>query len=135
VALVERAVWVVGGLLALAVAMVVGNTIRLDIENRRDEIVITKLIGATDAFIRRPFLYAGLWYGVAGGVLSCVLVEAGRWLLINPSRQLARLYGSGFHLQGLGFDDVALLLACGALLGWVGSWLAVGRHLAAIEPR
>lgn len=134
-ALVKRGIWVIAGLLALTVAMVVGNTIRLDIENRREEIVITKLIGATDGFIRRPFLYAGLWYGLAGGLLSCILVEAGRWLLLDPSRQLARLYGSGFRLHGLGIDDIALLLACGAALGWAGSWLAVGRHLAAIEPR
>ncbi|MBA1148496.1 cell division protein [Ectothiorhodospiraceae bacterium WFHF3C12] len=134
-ALIKRGIWVIAGLLALTVAMVVGNTIRLDIENRREEIVITKLIGGTDGFIRRPFLYAGLWYGLSGGLLACILVEAGRWLLVDPSRQLATLYGSGFRLHGLGLDDIMLLLACGAALGWAGSWLAVGRHLAAIEPR
>lgn len=133
--LAGRGIWVIAGLLALTVVMVVGNTIRLDIENRREEIVITKLIGATDAFIRRPFLYEGLWYGIGGGLLACILVEAGLWLLSTPSRQLAELYGSGFRLEGLGGLDTLTLLACGALLGWAGSWLAVGRHLAAIEPR
>jgi len=134
-ALAERAVWVITGLLGLTVVLVVGNTIRLDIENRREEIVITKLIGGTDAFVRRPFLYAGLWYGIGGGLLACLLVEGGRWLLAGPAMQLARLYGSGFELRGLGLSGAATLLACGAALGLLGSWVAVGRHLSAIEPK
>lgn len=134
-ALAERGVWVITSLLGLTVVLVVGNTIRLDIENRREEIVITKLIGGTDAFVRRPFLYAGLWYGVGGGLLACVLVEGGRWLLAGPAGELARLYGTGFQLRGLGVDGAVTLLACGAALGLLGSWVAVGRHLSAIEPR
>lgn len=134
-ALAERATGVITGLLGLTVVLVVGNTIRLDIENRREEIVITKLIGGTDAFVRRPFLYAGLWYGVGGGLLACTLVEGGRWLLDGPADELARLYGSGFQLRGLGLSGALTLLACGAALGLLGSWVAVGRHLSAIEPR
>lgn len=130
-----RTVWLITLLLAITVVLVVGNTIRLDIENRRQEIVITKLIGATDAFVRRPFLYAGLWYGVAGGVVSWLLVEVGRWALAEPVDHLAGLYGSGFRLLGIGASGGATLIACGAFLGLIGSWLAVARHLSAIEPR
>ncbi|MGD8428822.1 MAG: permease-like cell division protein FtsX [Ectothiorhodospiraceae bacterium] len=133
--LAQRGVWVITALLGLTVVLVVGNTIRLDIENRRAEIVITKLIGATDAFVRRPFLYSGLWYGAAGGLLSCIIVEGGRLLLGGPVDDLAALYGSAFRLQGVGFSGALTLLACGAMLGLLGSWMAVGRHLAAIEPQ
>lgn len=134
-ALLERAAWVVTALLAMAVILVVGNTIRLDIENRRDEIVIAKLIGATDAFVRRPFLYSGLLYGLVGGVLAWLLVETGRGLLSTPAQDLSALYGGGFRIEGLGLTGGLGLAGCGALLGLLGSWLAVARHLAAIEPR
>ncbi len=133
--LIERGVWVVAALLAITVILVVGNTIRLDIQNRRDEIVITKLIGATDAFVRRPFLYEGIWYGLAGGILAAVLIECGRLLMNEPARNLALLYGSGFSLHGIGLVGIGQLTLAGGLLGLLGSWTAVGRHLAAIEPR
>ncbi len=133
--LVQRGVWVIAALLAIAVILVIGNTIRLDILNRRDEIVIAKLIGATDAFIRRPFLYEGIWYGAAGGLVAALLIEGGRLLLGGPARELALLYGSGFVIQGLTLSEFSQLTGFGALLGLVGSWTAVGRHLAAIEPR
>lgn len=133
--LFQRGTWIVATLLGIAVILVVGNTIRLDIENRRDEIIIVKLIGATDAFVRRPFLYSGLWHGLAGGLLACLLVETGRLLLNGPANRLASLYGSRFELTGIGFSGGLTLLGCGAFLGLVGSWLAVGRHLTAIEPR
>jgi len=130
----RRGVWVLGSLLALAVLLVVGNTIRLAIQNRRDEIVITKLIGATDAFIRRPFLYTGLWYGLLGGVIAFVLVQASLWVLAEPVNNLAGLYNSNFRLGGMGLMTISLLLSGGMLLGLLGSWLAVGRHLRDIEP-
>jgi len=133
--LLRRGIWVVAGLLAVAVVLVVGNTIRLDFLSRREEIVIVKLLGGTDAFIRRPFLYEGLWYGVGGALLAAVLVEAARLLLAGPAQELAALYGSGFSLGGLGLSGFCNLLFIGAALGLLGSWLAVGRHLASIEPR
>jgi cell division transport system permease protein len=133
--LIRRGVWLVALLLAISVLLVVGNTVRLAIENRRDEIVIIKLIGATDGFIRRPFLYEGLWYGLAGGLLAAALVETGRFLLIGPADRLAALYQSGMYLQGLGVTGVLYALCAGVLLGLTGSWLALARHLAAIEPR
>lgn len=132
--LVERGVTVLGGLLAAGVLLIVGNTIRLDILNRRAEIEVTKLIGASDAFIRRPFLYGGLWYGLLGAALAWLLLAGARTVLAGPTAQLAAAYGSRFRLEGLGAAESGLLLAAGALLGLVGSWLAVGRHLRAIEP-
>ncbi len=132
--LLRRAVWLVAALLAVTVVLVVGNTIRLAIENRREEIVITKLIGGTDAFIRRPFLYEGVWYGAFGGLLAALLVEVVRLSLAAPAADLATLYAAEPLLHGLGLHGLVRLLAAGIGLGLVGSWLAVGRHLAAIEP-
>ncbi len=132
--IVNRGVVVIAGMFALAVIIVVGNTIRLDIQNRRDEIVITKLIGGTDAFIRRPFLYTGFWYGVTGGVMAWLLTGIALLVMEEPVARLSGLYGSSFVLQGLGFDGALLVLLAGALLGWLGSIIAVGRHLGEIEP-
>jgi len=131
----RRAVLVIASLLALAVLLVIGNTIRLEIQNRRDEIIVTKLIGATNGFVRRPFLYSGLWYGALGAIFAWLLVEAGFLLLSAPVAKLAGLYQSGFSLQTLPFQLLYLLLGTGILLGLLGSWLAVGRHLSDIEPR
>lgn len=132
--LAERGVQVIAVLLAVAVLLVVGNTIRLAIENRRDEIQITKLIGATDGFVRRPFLYEGLWYGLLGSLLAWLLLGLGHWLLSAPAEHLAGLYDSGLQLRGLAFSQGLLLLVTGVCLGLLGSWIAVGRHLSAIEP-
>jgi cell division transport system permease protein len=132
--LAQRAVWIIGGLLALAVLLIIGNTIRLDIENRRAEIEVSKLIGASNAFIRRPFLYTGLWYGLLGGVLAWLLTSASLWLLDGPVERLSGLYDSSFSLSGLSFSHVLNLIAMSCVLGLLGSWLAVGRHLSAIEP-
>lgn len=133
-AMVERGVLVLAMLLGLAVLLVVGNTIRLAIQNRRDEIVITKLIGATDAFIRRPFLYSGAWYGLLGALLALLLVQLSLFTLKQPVHDLALLYNSRFALYGLDLQSSAALIGGGALLGLLGSWLAVGRHLREIEP-
>jgi len=123
------------GLLALGVLLVIGNTIRLEIESRRDEIVVTKLVGATNGFVRRPFLYAGAWYGVVGGLLACLLVSTGTALLDQSVHRLAVSYQSDFRLQGLGLQGCSLLVLGCAGLGLLGAWVAVGRHLSAIEPR
>jgi cell division transport system permease protein len=122
-------------LLALGVLLVIGNTIRLAIESRRDEIVIVKLVGGTNGFVRRPFLYTGLWYGLGGGILAWLIITISLFWLGPPVAELAGLYQSEFQLQGLGFIDSLLLWLAGGLLGLLGSWLAVSRHLGAIEPR
>lgn len=133
-AIVERAVGVLSLLLGLAVIVTVGNTIRLDIENRRDEIVVMKLIGAPDGFIRRPFLYTGFWYGFAGGVLAWMLVQGTLLIVSGPARQLAGLYDSDFGLRGLSFVAGLAVLGGGLLLGVAGSAWTVSRHLRRIEP-
>jgi len=134
VSLADRGMTLVGLVLAVAVLFIVGNTIRLAIENRRDEIVITKLVGATDAFIRRPFLYGGLWYGLVGGLLAVLIVDGILWGMGAPVVRLAALYQSGFQLAMLGSLDTLAVLGLGSVLGWLGAWLAVGRHLRGVEP-
>jgi cell division transport system permease protein len=134
-ALVERLVDFATVLLSLAVAIVVGNTIRLEINNRSVEIEVTKLVGGTDAFIRRPFLYLGLCYGLAGALVALLVVAVGLLLLGPPVRAVAALYGSGFAPRGLSLPESAVLLLGGALLGWAGAGLAAARHLRAIEPK
>lgn len=132
--LVQRGLLVIAAMLALAVVLVIGNTIRLDIQSRRSEIQVNKLIGATDAFIRRPFLYTGFWYGLLGGLLACVLIGVALGALRSPAKRLAGLYESHFELLSLGFSHSLTLILLAIGLGYLGSWLAVGRHLREIEP-
>jgi cell division transport system permease protein len=130
----RRAVLVLASLHGLAVLLIVINTIRLEIQNRLAEIEITKLIGATDAFIRRPFLYSGIWYGLFGGLIAWLLVSVSLALLDAPVARLAGLYGSGFRLEGMNILILLMLVSGSTLLGLGGSWIAVGRHLNEIEP-
>ncbi len=130
----RRVVQVSAALLGAAVVLVVGNTIRLDVASRRAEIEVMKLVGATDGFARRPFLYGGLWYGLGGGLLALAVVGLATHLLAAPVARLAIAYGSPFRLQGLGLRPAgeALLLAVAA--SWLGSWLAATHHIRAIDP-
>lgn len=129
-AVIERAVLMLTGLLALAVILTIGNTIRLAVLNRREEIEVMKLIGATNAYIRRPFLYAGLMQGLIGAAVSWGLVTILLLAMEGPARELAGLYGSGFELGGIGLTAGVTLVAFGGALGWIGSRMAVGRQLA-----
>ncbi|MBK6508550.1 MAG: cell division protein FtsX [Haliea sp.] len=131
----RRVVLAVGGLLVVGVLLILGNTIRLAIESRRDEILIVKLVGGSNGFVRRPFLYTGLWYGVGGGVLAALLVSAALWYLEEPIGELAMLYESAFYLTGLGIMGALNLIILGGILGLAGAWLAVSRHLVHIEPQ
>lgn len=133
--LARRGIWLVGGLLLIAVVVIVGNTIRLDIQNQRAEIEVSKLLGATDAFVRRPFLYLGFWYGLAGGLLALVILLATVLALSGPVRRLVELYGSDFEPLGADGSTVLAVLAAGLAAGLAGAWTAVARHLAAIQPR
>ena len=130
----RRGVLVIATLLGMAVLLVIGNTIRLEIQNRRAEIEVTRLVGATNAFIRRPFLYSGLWYGLIGGAIAWALVSVAIWLLQHPVERLAALYHSGFGLTTMDIHLVMTLLGGSALLGLFGSWISVSRHLRGIEP-
>lgn len=121
-------------LLAFGVLLIVGNTIRLAILNRRDEIQVIKLVGATDAFIRRPFLYTGFWYGLIAALLAALMVNIVLLLLQRPSSTLADLYNSGFSIMGLEPTQTLTLLAIGAGLGLFGAWFSVSKHLKDIQP-
>lgn len=132
--ILRRVVALTAALLCAGVVLIVGNTIRLDILNRRTEIEVMKLVGASDGFARRPFLYSGLWYGLGGGLLALILVVIAASVLARPVDALAKLYGSQFHLQGLRFKTGALVLGFAMALAWLGSWLAATRHIHAIDP-
>ena len=131
----RRGVWLLSVSLALAVVLIIGNTIRLAVLSRREEIEVIKLVGGTNAFIRRPFLYTGLLQGAAGALAAWALVSLCLSLLAGPIGAVADLYASNFRAEGLGSYGIAILVGVGALLGWVGSRIAVGRHLGNLEPR
>jgi len=131
---VRRAVILTAAFLAIGVMAIVGNTIRLDIQNRRAEIEVTKLVGGSDAFVRRPFLYSGVWYGIGGALIAWILTAIVVGALRDPISRIAGLYGSGFRIAGLGVDPTLILLGSGVVLGWLGSYIAANRHLRQIEP-
>jgi cell division transport system permease protein len=132
--LLRRVVLLTGGLLGVGIVLIVSNTIRLDILNRRAEIEVMKLVGASDGFARRPFLYSGVWYGLGGGFLALLLVAVASTVLARPVAQLAFLYGSSFTLEGLKLVAGLAVLGLAVGLSWLGSWLAATRHIRAIEP-
>jgi len=123
------------GLLAVGVLAVIGNTIRLEIGARREEIEVTKLVGGSDAFVRRPFLYAGLFQGLFGGLLSLGLVALVIAAVEAPIARLTALYGGRFRLGGLSLEEAGIVLLVGASLGLLGAWIGAARHLSRIEPR
>src|SRR5699024_1819795 len=133
-ALLERLAILLGALFALAVAFVIGNTIRMDIHNRREEIRVLALVGATDGFVRRPFLYSGFWYGLAGGLTAWAVVELGLLALSGPVGRLSGAYASDFILASVPSGVVAILVLGSGALGILGAWLAVGRQLRAVHP-
>ncbi|MFT5220628.1 MAG: cell division transport system permease protein [Planctomycetota bacterium] len=130
----KRSVIIITLLFAFAVLLIIGNTIRLDIQNRYQEIIVTKLIGATDAFIRRPFLYGGIWYGFFGGVISWLIVEIGFLVISGPLNRLNMLYQAEFNFTTFSLLEFIILITSSTLLGLAGSWIAVARHLSQIEP-
>lgn len=130
----ERLVWVLGALLATAILLVTGNTIRLAIAARVDEIRVVKLVGGTNAYVRRPFLYTGLWFGAVGGLISWILLGFCWLLLSGPVADLAKLYSSSFELQPLSAQAAILLLVFAMCLGLLGAWWSVSHHLDDIKP-
>jgi len=133
--LLRRVVLITAVLLGAGVIAVVGNTIRLEILHRRDEIEVTKLVGGTNAFVRRPFLYAGVLYGLAAGAIAWGLVAIADASLAPAAEHLAAAYGSAFTLRGPDVYELGVLLLGGIGLGWLGAWIAAARQLARIEPR
>lgn len=130
----ERVVQVVAVLLGLGVLLVVGNTVRLDIGARSEEIGVLQHLGATDAFVRRPFLYLGAWYGLSAGLLAGALLVLAGLLLQGRLSALVASYGSQFALSGPGWRGSLALLAGSAAMGWLGAWLATGHHLRRTRP-
>ncbi len=130
----RSALWLLGTLLGLGVVAVTFNTIRLQILSQRAEIEISKLVGATDATVRRPFLWQGALSGLAGGLLAVLLVSALGWLIETEITALARLYDSSFALPGLGGGDAMAVLALASLLGGLGAFASVSTHLRAARP-
>ncbi len=122
-------------LLGVAIIVIIGNTIRLEIQNRREEIEVVKLIGASNAFVRRPFLWSGFWYGLFGGLLAVGLVYLGLYLLSEPAATLAGLYNSRLTILSPDLEECAAVVAVGVGLGLIGSWFAATRHMRRIEPR
>jgi cell division transport system permease protein len=128
-------VMLLGIMLSIALIAITFNTIRLQILTRRDEIEVSKLIGATNPFIRRPFLYFGSIQGLAGGAGAWLFVTVAVEVLNMGLAELAGLYGTSLRLQGLSLGQSVGLLAAAGSLGWLGAWLSVSRHLSAIDPR
>jgi cell division transport system permease protein len=133
--ILRQAIAIGASLLGVAIVVIIGNTIRLDIENRREEIEVTKLIGASDAFVRRPFLWTGFWYGLFGGLLALALVYYGLFLLQGPVARLAGLYQGNVTITAMGFGEAAGIVGIGIFLGLIGSWFTAARHMRRIEPR
>jgi cell division transport system permease protein len=133
--IVRQAIAIGGALLSIAIIVIIGNTIRLDIENRRDEIEVTKLIGASNAFVRRPFLWTGFWYGLFGGLMALALVYYGLFLLQGPVARLAGLYQSKIAIASMSLAEAAAIVGLGVFLGLFGSWFTAARHMRRIEPR
>jgi cell division transport system permease protein len=131
----RRLLMIAAVLLGIGVLAVIGNTIRLEIQGRRAEIEVTKLVGGSNAYVRRPFLYTGVLYGVAGALAAWAIVALAVLVLSDSVAKLAHLYGSRFSLQGLALADVGVLLGAGVGLGWLGAWISAARHLKSIEPR
>ena len=132
--IVDQGIGIGAALLGLAIIVIIGNTIRLDVENRRDEIEVVKLIGASDGFVRRPFLWSGLWFGLFGGLAAVGLVQWGLYLLDAPVARLAGLYAGNVDLTRLGLGEGLAVVGIGTMLGLVGSWFAATRRMRAIEP-
>src|ERR1700687_4964453 len=131
----RRLLLIAAALLGLGVLAVIGNTIRLEIPGRRAEIEVTKLVGGSNSFVRRPFLYTGVLYGLGGALLAWGIVAIAVAVLGDPVATLARLYGSRYVLRGPSRDDIGILLGAGAALGGLGAWISAARHLRSIEPR
>lgn len=132
---IERGTLILAVVLAGAVLLIIGNTIRLEIQNRQHEIEVMKLVGGTNAFIRRPFLYEGLWHGLFGATIALLLIVGSLQLLDDSVQRLAGLYASDYSLDLADPLGLVAILIGGPLLGLGGAWLAVGRHLSRIEPQ
>ena len=131
----ERLSFMLGAILALGVLVIISNAVSLSLDSRREEVVVIKLVGGTDSYVRRPFLYTGFWYGAVGGILSWILIAIAVYCLSMPVEKLSALYQNSLELEGLGFFGMISLISIGVGLGFLGAWIAVTRQLSAIESK
>lgn len=134
VALGRRAALLLAILLAAAAVLVIGNTVRLDIRGRANEIAVLQLVGASTSFVRRPYLYEGVWYGLAAGLVAVLLVLLLEAVLATPVRELVASYAGRLRFGGLSWVTLLLAPAIAVALGWLGAWMASARHLARLRP-
>jgi cell division transport system permease protein len=134
ISLAGKVVYSIMILLAAGVLLIIGNTIRLSVQQYQLEISVIKLAGGSNAYIRRPFLYSGILYGFTAGIIAWLLLDFFVDWMSAPVAKLASLYGSQFQLQGLNFEETLILLIGSLVLGFIGSWIVVGSHLTDVEP-
>jgi cell division transport system permease protein len=132
--LARRGVFLLSIILALAVLFITGNTIRLELQNRKDEVIIAKLVGATNGFIQRPFLYCGLWYGFFAGITAWVIITIMLLVLQQPIEKISSLYDGSFEIIFLGFSDTLLFVTVSSLLGLIGAWIVLVFQLQQLKP-
>lgn len=133
--IMQRGVFILSLLLGFAVVVITGNTIRLELQNRQDEVIVAKLVGATHAFIQRPFLYTGFWLGFIAGLVACLLVAVIMLIIQAPIENLSSLYDASFDLSYLGFFDVITLLSLSSILSILGAWVVLHYQLQQIKPK
>ncbi len=131
----ERLSFMLGVILAFGVLLIISNAVALSLDSKSEEVIVIKLVGGTNAYVRRPFLYTGLCYGSFGGILSWIFIAIAVYWLSIPIEKLSALYQSSIELEGLGFFGLISLISIGVSLGLLGAWLAVTRQLSAIEPK
>ncbi len=134
VSMLEESVITVAILLLVSVVLIIGNTIRLSIISRREEIEVMKLVGATEGFIQRPFVYTGIWYGLMGGLVAFVVLAFVVWWMQSALVEISGLYMSDFEVQGLNFSEFVTLMILASGLGFSGAFWSVHRHIKEIEP-
>lgn len=132
--IMERSVFLLAILLGLAVLLITGNTIRLELQNRRDEVLVAKLVGATHSFIQRPFLYTGFWLGFFSGFVAWIIVSLMMLILQSPIEKLSVLYDGAFKVLYLSFTDTITLLIIASFLGMIGAWIVLRYQLKLIKP-
>lgn len=134
-AIANELVTMIAMLLFIAVILIVGNTIRLNIFNKRSEILIMKLVGATDSFIQRPFLYTGFWYGFLGGIMAWITIAILLWWMSSNIEDILALYNQDFDLAGMSFSTLMSMLGISIFMGLAGSAISVTRYVRQIEPK
>lgn len=133
-AIADRCVMAFSVLLGFGVLFIVGNTIRLELQNRKEEIIVSKILGATNGFIRRPFIHSGFWYALLGALLALLMANLLILGVKQPADELALLYGSPYRLSFLSLGSTGVLLITAIMLGISGAWIVVHRFLKEIEP-